>query len=36
MQTRIWRITTAKGALVAVERGYPNGKLEQFMVSKVN
>ncbi|HEY2357239.1 MAG TPA: serine hydrolase domain-containing protein [Phenylobacterium sp.] len=35
LKTRTWRITTAKGAaLIAVERGYPDGKLEQFMVSK--
>jgi len=32
--TRTWRITTAGGPLIAVERGYPDGKLEQFMISK--
>ena len=34
MQTRIWTIVTAKEKLRAIERGYPDGKLEQFMVSK--
>ena len=34
MQTRIWKIVTAHGALSAIERGYPGGKLEQFMVMK--
>ena len=34
MQTRVWRIMAAKGNLIAIERGYPNGKLEQFMVMK--
>ncbi|HEX2815317.1 MAG TPA: serine hydrolase, partial [Phenylobacterium sp.] len=32
--TRTWKITTAKGVLTAVERAYPDGKLEQFMISK--
>jgi CubicO group peptidase (beta-lactamase class C family) len=36
LRTRIWKITTAKTALVAVERGYPDGKLEQFMISKAD
>ncbi len=36
MRTRIWKITTQKGVLSAVERGYPHGKLEQFMISKVD
>jgi hypothetical protein len=34
MQTRTWKITTANGRLTAIERGYPDGKLEQFMVTK--
>jgi hypothetical protein len=33
-QTRIWKIVAARGTLNAVERGCPNGKLEQFMVMK--
>ena len=36
MRTRIWKITTQKGVLNAVERGYPDGKLEQFMISKAD
>ena len=36
LHTRVWKIVTAKGALTAVERAYPNGKLEQFMISKAN
>jgi CubicO group peptidase (beta-lactamase class C family) len=32
--TRVWKIITAKGVLTAVERGYPDGKIEQFMVSR--
>ena len=36
MITRAWRITTARGDFRAIERGYPNGKLEQFMVMKVD
>ena len=36
LRTRNWKITTAKGALKVVERGYPDGKLEQFMISKAN
>ncbi|HEY3948451.1 serine hydrolase domain-containing protein [Phenylobacterium sp.] len=31
---RIWKIVTAKAVLSAVERGYPDGKLEQFMISR--
>ena len=34
MTTRIWKITAANGKLLVVERGYPDGKLEQFMVMK--
>jgi hypothetical protein len=34
LRTRNWKITTAKGVLTVVERGYPDGKLEQFMISK--
>jgi D-alanyl-D-alanine carboxypeptidase len=34
LQTRTWKITTPKATLLAVERGYPDGKLEQFMISK--
>jgi len=36
LQTRTWKITTAKATLTAVERGYPDGKLEQFMISKAD
>jgi CubicO group peptidase (beta-lactamase class C family) len=32
--TRTWKITTPKTTLLAIERGYPDGKLEQFMISK--
>jgi len=32
--TRTWKITAAKGVLTAVERGDPDGKIEQFMVSR--
>jgi D-alanyl-D-alanine carboxypeptidase len=35
-RTRIWKITCARGVLAAVERGYPDGKLEQFMISKAS
>jgi hypothetical protein len=34
MTTRIWRLTMANGKLLVVERGYPDGKLEQFLVMK--
>ncbi len=34
--TRSWKITTQKGVLTVVERGYPDGKLEQFMISKAD
>ena len=34
LTTRNWKITTAKATLLAIERGYPNGKLEQFMIMK--
>jgi hypothetical protein len=36
LNTRSWRIVTAKGALTAVERAYPNGKLDQFTISKAD
>jgi CubicO group peptidase (beta-lactamase class C family) len=36
MTTRLWKFTMANGKLQAVERGYPNGKLEQFLVMKDN
>lgn len=37
LKTRTWKITTAKGViLTVVERGYPDGKLEQFMISKAD
>ncbi|HEY2751969.1 serine hydrolase domain-containing protein [Phenylobacterium sp.] len=36
LNTRSWRILTAKGALMAVERAYPNGKLDQFTISKAD
>ncbi len=36
LRTRNWKITTAKGAVTVVERGYPDGKLEQFMISKAD
>ena len=36
LRTRNWRIITAKGALSVVERAYPDGKLEQFMISKAD
>jgi D-alanyl-D-alanine carboxypeptidase len=32
--TRTWKITTQRATLIAIERGYPDGKLEQFMISK--
>lgn len=34
LTTRNWKITTAGATLLAVERGYPGGKLEQFMIMK--
>jgi CubicO group peptidase (beta-lactamase class C family) len=34
LNTRTWKITTAKGVFNAVERAYPDGKIEQFMISK--
>lgn len=34
MITRAWKFTMANGNLQAIERGYPHGKLEEFMVSK--
>jgi CubicO group peptidase (beta-lactamase class C family) len=36
MVNRVWKITASKGVLRAIERGYPNGKLEQFMISKAD
>ncbi|MGZ6039629.1 MAG: serine hydrolase domain-containing protein [Phenylobacterium sp.] len=36
LRTRNWQVTTARGALSVVERGYPDGKLEQFMISKAD
>jgi CubicO group peptidase (beta-lactamase class C family) len=36
MVTRVWRIFCGSKRLRAVERGYPNGKLEQFMVTQAN
>ncbi|MGI4744809.1 MAG: serine hydrolase domain-containing protein [Janthinobacterium lividum] len=33
MQTRIWTITTATRTLTAVERSFPGGKIEQFMIA---
>lgn len=33
-KTRYWKIVTARGLLSAVERGYPDGKIEQFMISR--
>jgi D-alanyl-D-alanine carboxypeptidase len=32
--TRRWRITCAHGTLSVIERGYPDGKLEQFMITR--
>lgn len=34
MTTRVWKLTMASGKLLVVERGYPDGKLEQFLVMK--
>jgi CubicO group peptidase (beta-lactamase class C family) len=34
MITRIWKLTMANGKLLVIERGYPKGKLEQFLVIK--
>lgn len=36
LKTRTWKITTSRAVLTAVERAYPDGKLEQFMISKAN
>ncbi len=33
MRTRNWKMTTAKGAVDVIERGFPDGKLEEFTVS---
>ncbi len=32
MRTRIWTITTARRTLTAIERSYPDGGIEQFMI----
>ncbi|HEY1837062.1 MAG TPA: serine hydrolase domain-containing protein [Rhizomicrobium sp.] len=34
MTTRIWKLTMANGKLMVIERGYPKGKLEQFLIDK--
>jgi D-alanyl-D-alanine carboxypeptidase len=34
MTTRVWNLTMADGKLLVIERGYPDGKLEQFLVMK--
>lgn len=34
MTTRLWKLTMANGKLLVIERGYPDGKLEQFIVVK--
>ena len=36
MVTRIWKILCHTRRLLAIERGYPNGKLEQFLVEQLN
>jgi D-alanyl-D-alanine carboxypeptidase len=36
MVTRIWKILCRSRRLLAIERGYPNGKLEQFLVEQLN
>lgn len=36
MVTRIWKILCHSKRLLAIERGYPNGKLEQFLVEQLN
>jgi len=36
MVTRIWKILCHSKRLLAIERGYPNGKLEQFLVERLN
>lgn len=34
LRNRYWKIVAAKGVLTAVERSYPDGKVEQFTISK--
>jgi hypothetical protein len=34
LRTRVWKIRAARAGLTAVERAYPDGRIEQFMVSK--
>jgi hypothetical protein len=34
LKASVWRILTAKGVLNVVERAYPDGKIEQFTISK--
>jgi len=36
MVTRIWKILCHSKRLLVIERGYPNGKLEQFLVEQLN
>jgi CubicO group peptidase (beta-lactamase class C family) len=36
MFTRVWKILCGAKRLRAVERGYPDGKLEQFLVTQLN
>ncbi|HEY6923357.1 MAG TPA: serine hydrolase domain-containing protein [Steroidobacteraceae bacterium] len=36
MVTRIWKILCRSKRLLAIERGYPNGKFEQFLVEQLN
>jgi len=36
MVTRIWKILCHSKRLLAIERGYPNGRLEQFLVEQLN
>lgn len=36
MVTRIWKILCRSKRLLAIERGYPDGKLEQFLVEQRN
>jgi D-alanyl-D-alanine carboxypeptidase len=36
MVTRIWKILCHSKRLLAIERGYPNGKLEEFLVEQLN
>jgi len=36
MVTRIWKILCRSKRLLVIERGYPDGKLEQFLVEQLN